>query len=77
MGVTTLLFPRAEMKKIMSLTYLEEKLRCAIRDWDIFERRVFNNYKVKVWLKVCIIAIQFSISVNIVYMEVESIEISF
>ena len=24
-----------------------------IKDWDILGRRVFNHYKVKVWLKVC------------------------
>ena len=69
MGVTTLLFSRAEMKKIMSLTSLEEKLRYGIKGWNILEKRVFNHYKVKVWLKVCLTVTHISISVNIVYME--------
>lgn len=69
MSVTTLLFPRVEMKKIMSLKSLEEKLCCGIKGWDILERRVFNHYKVKVLLKVCQNVILISISVSIVYME--------
>ena len=55
MGVTTLLFPRVKMKKVKSLISLEEILCCGIKDHDILERRVFNPYKVKVWLKVCLI----------------------
>ena len=54
MGVRTLLFSRVKMNKIKSLTYLEEILCCGIKDHDILERRVFNPYKVKVWLKVCL-----------------------
>ena len=54
MGVTTLLFPRVKVKKVMFLTSLKEILCCSIKDWDILERRVFNHYKVKVWLKVCL-----------------------
>ena len=69
MSVTTLLFSRAEMKKIMSPKSLEEKLCCGIKGWDILERRVFNHYKVKVWLKVCQNVILISIFVNIAYME--------
>ena len=53
MGVTTLLFPRVKMKKIKFLTSLEKILCCGIKDRDILKRRVFNHYKVKVWLKVC------------------------
>ena len=56
------------MKKIMLLTSLDEKLCCGIKDWDILERRVFNHYKVNVWLKVCLTVIQILIFVNIVYM---------
>ena len=67
MGVTTLFFSRIKMKKIKSLTSLEEILCCGIKDWDILERRVFNHYKVKVWLKVCLTLIHILISVNIVY----------
>ena len=57
------------MKKIMFLKSLEEKLCCGTKDWDILERRVFNHYKVKVWLKVCQNVTPISIFVNIVYME--------
>ena len=55
-GVTYLWFPRIKMKKEKSLTSLEEILCYGIKDWDMLERRVFNNYKVKVWLIVCLIA---------------------
>ena len=68
MGVIALLFLRVKMKKVMSLTSLEEILCCGIKDWDILERRVFNHYKVKVWLKKCLIVIHILISMNIVYM---------
>ena len=68
MGVTTLLFSRVKMKKVKCLTSLEELLFYGIKDWDILERRVFNNYKVKVWLKVCLTIIHIFISMNIVYM---------
>ena len=57
LGVTTLLFPRVKMMKVKSLTSLEEILCHGIKDWDILERRVFNDYKVNVWLKVCLIVI--------------------
>ena len=67
MGVTTLLLSRVKVKKVMSLASMEEILCCGIKDWDILERRVFNHYKVKVWLKVCLIVIQISIFVSIVY----------
>ena len=67
--VIALLSPRAVMKKIMFLKSLEEILCCGIKYWDILERRVFNHYKVKVWLKVCLIVIQIVIFVDIVYME--------
>ena len=68
MGVTTLLFSSVKMKKVKSLTSLEEILCCGIKDWDILEKRIFNHYKVKVWFKACLIVIQILISVNIVYM---------
>ena len=58
MGVTTLLFSRVKIKKVKSLMSLEEILCGGIKYWDILERRVFNHYKVKVWLKVCLIVIQ-------------------
>ena len=74
--VTTLLSPRAVMKKIMFLKSLEEKLCCGTKGWDILERRVFNHYKVKVWLKVCQNVILILISVSIAYME-NKIELNF
>ena len=67
--VTTLLSPRAVMKKIMFLKSLEEKLCCGTKGRDILERRVFNHYKVKVWLKVFQNVILISIFVSIAYME--------
>ena len=57
MGVIALLFPRVKMKKVKSLTSLEEILCCGIKNWDILEKRVFNHYKVNLWLKVCLIVI--------------------
>lgn len=68
MGVATLLFSRVKMKKRKSLTSHQEIVCCGIKDWDILERRVFNNYKVKVWIKVFLIVIKISIFVNIIYM---------
>ena len=55
------------MNKVKSLTSLVEIPCCGIKDWNILERRVFNHYKVKVWLKVCLTVIQIFISANIVY----------
>jgi hypothetical protein len=43
-------------------------LCCGIKDWGISERRVFDYYTVKVWLKVCLTALWILISMNIVYM---------
>ena len=68
MGVTTLLFPRAKMKKEKSLMFIKEIPCYGIKYWYILERRVFNHDKVKVWLKVCLILIHILIYVNIVYM---------
>jgi hypothetical protein len=40
-----------EDKPLLSL----EKRQCyGIKDWDILERRAFEHYMVKVWLKVCL-----------------------
>ena len=47
MGVIILMFLRVNMKKVKSLTSLEEILCCGIKDWDILEIRVFNHYKVR------------------------------
>ena len=57
MDVTTVLFSRVKMKKEKSLMSLLEILCCGIEDvLDILERWVFKHSKVKVWLKVCLIA---------------------
>ena len=56
------------MKKLKSLTSPNEILCYELKDWDILERRVINHYKVNVWLKVCLIVVEISISMNIVYM---------
>ena len=68
MGVIAILFLRVKTKKVKSLTSMEEILCCGIKDWDILERRDFNHYKVKEWLKVCLIANLISISTSIVSM---------
>ena len=67
MGVTTLLFSRVKMKKVKSLTSLEEILCCGIKDRDILERRFFSHYKVKVWLKVCLCNSDFDFCENCLY----------
>ena len=68
MGVTTLLFQREKIKKEKSLMSLKEIRFNGIQYWDIMERRVFEHYNVKLWLKVCQIANWISISMSIVYM---------
>jgi hypothetical protein len=55
MGVTILLFLRIAMKKTGPLLSLERRPCYGIKDWDILERRAFEHYMVKVWLKVCLI----------------------
>jgi hypothetical protein len=37
-------------------TISRERQCYGIKDWDILERRAFEHYMVKVWLKVCLIA---------------------
>jgi hypothetical protein len=68
MGVIVPLFLILELKKKEILQSLEKRLCRDIKDWGIFERRVFDYYTVKVWLKVCLIVLRILIFVNIVYM---------
>ena len=68
MGVIAPLFLILELKKKELLQSLEKRLCCGIKDWGISERRVFDYYTVKVWLKVCLTALWILIFVNIVYM---------
>jgi hypothetical protein len=69
MGATYfLLFLILELKKKKILQSLEKRLCCGIKDWGISERRAFEYYMVKVWLKVCLISLWILIFVNIAYM---------
>jgi hypothetical protein len=47
---------------------LERRPCSGIKDRDILEKRAFEHYMVKVWLKVCLIAPWILISMNIAYM---------
>jgi hypothetical protein len=58
----------SSIKKKELLQSLEKRLCCGVKDWGISERRVFDYYMVKVWLKVYLNALWILISVNIVYM---------
>jgi hypothetical protein len=67
-GVTVPLFLKLEIKNKKLLQSLEKMLCCGIKDWGILERRAFDYYTVKVWLKVCLTTLWIFISMNIVYM---------
>jgi hypothetical protein len=68
MGVTVSLSLSKEMKEIRPI--MSQKIRpcCGIKDWVILEKRAFEHYTVRVWLKVCLIALWILIFVNIAYM---------
>jgi hypothetical protein len=68
MGVISPLFLILDFKKKKLLQSLDKRLCCGIKYWGISERRVFDYYMVKVWLKVCLTSLWILISVNIVYM---------
>jgi hypothetical protein len=57
MGVIVPLFLILELKKKELLHSLEKRLCCGIKDWGISERRFFDYYMIKVWLKVYLIAL--------------------
>ena len=65
--VTIMLSMNREIKKTRPILSLERRPCYGIKDWDILEKRAFKHYMVKVWLKVCLIALWILISVNIVY----------
>jgi hypothetical protein len=65
MGVTVLLSLRRQIKKKRPILSLKRRPCCGIKDWDILEKRAFEHYMVKVWLKVCLIALWILIFVNI------------
>jgi hypothetical protein len=52
MGATTPFFLGLDMKKEKLMQSLDKRLCCGIKDWVILERRGFEYYTVKVWLKV-------------------------
>jgi hypothetical protein len=68
MGVTVLSSLSREMKEKRPILSLKRRPWCGIKDWGILEKRAFENYTVKVWLKVCLIALWILIFVNIAYM---------
>jgi hypothetical protein len=68
MGVIVLFFLSREIKKKRPILSLERRPCCGIKDWDILEKRAFEHYTIKVWLKVCLIALWILIYVNIAYM---------
>jgi hypothetical protein len=68
-GVTLLLSLSRQIKKTRPILSIERRPYCGIKDIDILEKRAFKHYMVKVWLKVCLIALWILISVNIAYME--------
>jgi hypothetical protein len=67
-GVTVLLSLKREIKKTRPILSLERRPCCGIKDRDILEKRAFEHYTLKIWLKVCLIALWILISVNIAYM---------
>jgi hypothetical protein len=68
MGVTVLLSLNRRIKKTRSISSLKRRLCCGIKDRDILEKRDFEHYTVKVWLKVCLIVVWILISMKIRYM---------
>jgi hypothetical protein len=68
MGVTVLLSLSRQIKKTRLISSLKRRPCCGIKDWDILEKRAFEHYTIKVWLKASLIALWIFISVNISYM---------
>jgi hypothetical protein len=65
---TFLLSLSREINNTMPILSLERRPCFGIKDWGILEKRAFEHYMVKVWLKVCLIALSILIFVNIAYM---------
>jgi hypothetical protein len=68
MGVTVLLSLNREINKTRPILSLERRPCYGIKYWDILEKRAFQHYTIKVWLKVCLIELWILISLNISYM---------
>jgi hypothetical protein len=68
MGVTVMLSLSRQIKKTRPISSLKRRPCCGIKDWGILEKRAFERYTVKAWLKVCLIALWIFISMNIAYM---------
>jgi hypothetical protein len=67
MGVTVLLSLKRQIKKTRSISSLERRPCCGIKDWDILEKRDFEHYTVKAWLQEILTAINLYICDNPVY----------
>jgi hypothetical protein len=68
MGVTFLSSLSYEIKNKGSIPSLETIPCCGIKDRDIMEKRSFEHYTLKLWLKLCLISPWILISLNITYM---------
>jgi hypothetical protein len=69
MGVIVMLSLSRQIKKTRPILSLERRPCCGIKDWGILDKRAFEHYTVKVWLKVFLISLWILIYVNIAYME--------
>jgi hypothetical protein len=68
-GCNSSIIPDIGVEEERNHTVSREKRLCySIKDRGISERRVFNYYSIKVWLKVCLTTLWILIFVNIVYM---------
>jgi hypothetical protein len=67
MSVTVLLSLRRQIKKTRPISSVKIKPCCGIKYWGILEKRAFEHYSVKVWLKVSLIALWILISMNMAY----------
>jgi hypothetical protein len=68
MGVIVMFSLSREMKETRPILSQKRRPCCGIKDWGILEKRAYEHYMVKVWLKVCLISLWILISVNIAYM---------
>jgi hypothetical protein len=62
------LFLRLDLKRENLIQSLEKRQCCDSKDRGISERRAFEYYTIRVWLKVCPIYLWILISMNIAYM---------
>jgi hypothetical protein len=67
-GCNTLLSLSRQINKTRPIPSLKRRPCYGIKDWGILEKRAFEHYTVKAWLKVCLISLWILISVNIAYM---------